>query len=162
NDHAVFKAATGAVQQHGFHCYVVCNKLSKLFAIAFFYGAPYVDERIIAVLELVNADVRRMRSRHRSTKGKQPSSDCLQHCSYPRVLGLLISAVCPTPESLVPLLGHLLPRAGFAARRQTFVRRDHKCGVGLQSSGADKWASRYRIKAWRHSGDFGSRYPPWS
>jgi hypothetical protein len=41
----------------------------------------------------------------------------------------------------------LLPRAGFAACRQTFVRRGQNCGVGLRSSGADRWASRYGIKA---------------
>src|SRR5215831_379140 len=55
-------------------------------------------------------------------------------------LGLLISAVCPTPESLVPLLSRLLFRAGFAARRQTFVRRGQNCGVGLRSSGG--WQMR--------------------
>src|SRR5262245_62428539 len=38
------------------------------------------------------------------------------------------------------LVGLLLPRAGFAARRQTFVRRCQNCGVGLWSSGG--WQMR--------------------
>jgi hypothetical protein len=60
------------------------------------------------------------------------------------------------------LLSRFAPRAGFAARRQTFVRRGQNCGVGLQSFGADRWASRYGIKAGGTAGTLAAGTRPWS
>src|SRR6516225_11805367 len=58
--------------------------------------------------------------------------------------GGLISAACPKrarpgtgdlPCSCIPPLSRFARRAGFAARRQTFVHRGQNCGVGLRLSG---------------------------